>query len=86
MTGLVKQRNGKAYFGAAPASGAPQMISKVLLYKTISWRIIGTVATIMFGLILTGSLTFGLELGLLDFVGKTVLYMLHEKYWMDRTK
>ena len=46
--------------------------------KTISWRIIGTLDTIILSGIITGSLTLGLAIGGVEVVTKMILYFLHE--------
>ena len=47
--------------------------------KTISWRIIGTLDTIIISGIITGSLTLGLAIGGVEVVTKMILYFLHER-------
>jgi len=54
--------------------------------KTISWRIIGTLDTIILSGIITGSLTLGLAIGGVEIVTKMVLYFLHERAWYKFSK
>jgi len=54
--------------------------------KTISWRIIGTLDTIILSGIITGSLTLGLAIGGVEIVTKMVLYFLHERAWYRFSK
>lgn len=49
--------------------------------KTISWRIIGTVDTILLSWFITGNLTSGLQIGIADVTSKMLLYFLHERAW-----
>jgi uncharacterized membrane protein len=49
--------------------------------KTISWRIIGTLDTIILSGIITGSWTTGLTIGGVEVITKMVLYFLHERVW-----
>lgn len=49
--------------------------------KTISWRVIGTVDTIVLSGIITGSWSTGLAIGGVEVVTKMVLYFLHERAW-----
>lgn len=49
--------------------------------KTITWRIVGTVDTILLGWIITGNLNVGLTIGLVEVVSKMILYYLHERAW-----
>lgn len=51
------------------------------LFKTITWRIIGTLDTMILGWILTGSLKMGLAIGGTEVLTKMVLYFLHERIW-----
>ena len=49
--------------------------------KTVSWRVIGTVDTIVLSGIITGSWSTGLAIGGVEVVTKMVLYFLHERVW-----
>ena len=51
------------------------------LAKTITWRIIGTIDTIILSWIISGSPTIGLKIGLAEVVTKMILYYLHERAW-----
>lgn len=51
------------------------------LAKTVSWRIIGTLDTIILSGIITGSWELGLTIGGIEVVTKMVLYFLHERMW-----
>ena len=54
---------------------------KETFVKTIIWRIIGTLITILSGTIISGSWTFGLALGGLDTILKTFGYFFYELSW-----
>ena len=49
--------------------------------KTISWRIIALVLTIVTALLLTGSMKIASSIGIIDAVLKTFIYWLHEEAW-----
>ena len=49
---------------------------------TISWRIVGTLDTMLLGWLITGSPLVGLKIGALELVTKFVLYYLHERVWL----
>jgi len=51
--------------------------------KTITWRIIGTIDTILLGWLLTGELTYGVSIGFLELMTKMVLYYFHERAWYN---
>jgi uncharacterized membrane protein len=49
--------------------------------KTITWRLIGTMDTILIGWIISGNPLIGLKIGSLEIITKMVLYYLHERVW-----
>ena len=51
------------------------------IIKTISWRIIGTLDTILLSGIITGSWTTGLTIGGVEVFTKMFLYFFHERAW-----
>ncbi len=51
------------------------------LLKTISWRIIGTLDTMILSWIITGSLKIGMAIGGVEVITKMVLYYFHESAW-----
>lgn len=50
-------------------------------FKTISWRLIGTLDTTILGFFVTGSFKLGLQIGGLELLTKTILYYFHERVW-----
>ena len=55
--------------------------SKRHLYKTFSWRFLGTVDTILIGWLVSGDPFIGLQIGFAEVVTKMILYYVHEKVW-----
>ena len=49
--------------------------------KTITWRIVGTIDTILLAWLITGNPYTGLQIGLAEVVTKMVLYYFHERLW-----
>lgn len=49
--------------------------------KSISWRIVGTLDTIVLSGLITGSWTIGLTIGGVEVISKMILYFLHERIW-----
>ena len=49
--------------------------------KTISWRLIGTLDTIIISWIITGEITMALSIGSIELVSKMLLYFFHERTW-----
>jgi uncharacterized membrane protein len=54
--------------------------------KTISWRIIGTLDTIILSGLITSSWTTGLAIGGVEVFTKMVLYFFHERLWYNYSK
>ena len=54
--------------------------------KTITWRIIGTLDTMIIAWIITGSLEWGLAIGGIEIFTKMILYFLHERAWYKLSK
>jgi len=51
------------------------------LLKTISWRIVGTIDTMILSWIITGSWKWGLVIGGTEVITKMFLYYFHERVW-----
>jgi uncharacterized membrane protein len=49
--------------------------------KTITWRIVGTIDTMIIGWLITGNVMTGLKIGGIEVVTKMILYYLHERMW-----
>jgi uncharacterized membrane protein len=49
--------------------------------KTVSWRIVGTIDTMVLGFFITGDLTMAMTIGGLEIFTKMILYFLHERLW-----
>lgn len=62
------------------SEGVAENVKRSLL-KTISWRIIGTLDTILISWIITGTLTLAFSIGFVELVTKMVLYYFHERAW-----
>lgn len=54
--------------------------------KTISWRIIGTLDTILLSWLITGNWKIGLTIGGVEVITKMVLYFFHERAWYKLSK
>jgi uncharacterized membrane protein len=51
------------------------------ILKTISWRIIGTIDTVLISWALTGQIDTALAIGSVELVTKMILYFAHERVW-----
>ena len=49
--------------------------------KTITWRIVGTLDTMIVGWLITGNPITGLKIGGLELITKMILYYFHERIW-----
>lgn len=51
------------------------------IVKSVSWRVIGTLDTILISWLVTGTLQLALSIGFIELVTKMVLYFFHERIW-----
>lgn len=51
------------------------------LLKTITWRIVGTIDTILLAWLFTGEVYTALKIGFSEVITKMVLYYMHERLW-----
>lgn len=51
------------------------------LLKTVTWRIIGTLDTMLLSWIISGNPLIGLQIGIAEVISKMILYYLHERSW-----
>lgn len=49
--------------------------------KTVSWRTIGTLDTVIISYFITGDLTMAASIGSIELFTKMVLYYFHERAW-----
>jgi len=56
-------------------------ISKRHIAKTVTWRFIGTIDTMVLSWFISGDLTVGLKIGGFELISKLVLYYFHERLW-----
>jgi uncharacterized membrane protein len=49
--------------------------------KTVSWRTVGTLDTIIISYFITGDLTMAASIGSIEVVTKMILYYFHERAW-----
>jgi uncharacterized membrane protein len=78
---LLKQpeesKNSQAAFKVSDRADKP--IKSVM--KSISWRIVGTLDTMIISYFITGKLTLAISIGSVEVLTKTVLYYFHERLW-----
>ncbi|WP_298513733.1 DUF2061 domain-containing protein [uncultured Kordia sp.] len=49
--------------------------------KSISWRMIGTLDTILISWLVTGTLEMAFTIGSIEMITKMILYFFHERLW-----
>lgn len=59
---------------------------RVSVLKAVTWRILGTIDTIVISSFLTGDVKIGLGIGGIEVMSKMLLYYLHERAWMRLVK
>lgn len=68
-------------------SGEKKKIDKVTdrpiksFMKSVSWRIVGTLDTMIISYFITGKITLAVSIGSVEVLTKTVLYYFHERLW-----
>lgn len=74
---IISEKKEKSSFKKDRNSESP----KRSIAKSISWRAIGTLDTIIISWIITGTLTLAFSIGVVELVTKMVLYFFHERIW-----
>lgn len=49
--------------------------------KAFSWRLIGTLDTLVVSYLLTGTFSLAASIASIDFITKLILYFFHERIW-----
>ncbi|MCJ8289741.1 MAG: DUF2061 domain-containing protein [Crocinitomicaceae bacterium] len=62
------------------SSPGKEKITRSIL-KTLSWRIIGTLDTVLITFLIVGELSTAISVGGVELITKMVLYFLHERAW-----
>ena len=51
------------------------------LAKAVSWRVTGTVDTVLISYLITGQIRWALSIGFVELFTKVALYYAHERLW-----
>jgi uncharacterized membrane protein len=51
------------------------------IVKSFSWRVIGTIDTILISWLITGEMSIAFSIGSIELITKMVLYFFHERVW-----
>ena len=65
-----------------PISGGVEESRWRSLAKGISWRIVGTIDTIVIAAIITRNLKISITIGTIEVFTKVILYAIHERVWL----
>ncbi|WP_317130343.1 DUF2061 domain-containing protein [Salegentibacter sp. 24] len=49
--------------------------------KTVTWRVVGTIDTMILAWFISGDPMIGLQIGVAEVVTKMILYYFHERIW-----
>ncbi len=49
--------------------------------KSVSWRIVGTIDTMIISYFITGRISLAISIGSVEVITKTILYYFHERLW-----
>lgn len=78
---LLKQPEGKAEpKGVIKVSDRADKPIKSII-KSVSWRIVGTIDTMIISYFITGKVTIAVSIGSVEVITKTILYYFHERLW-----
>jgi uncharacterized membrane protein len=56
------------------------------IYKTITWRIVATLTTMVIAWKITNNHKIGFTVGIIEFFIKMILYYIHERAWFKLFK
>lgn len=59
---------------------------KISAIKAVTWRMVGTIDTIIISFILTGDVKIAVSIGGFEVFSKMFLYFLHERAWARITR
>jgi uncharacterized membrane protein len=51
------------------------------IIKSVSWRIVGTIDTMIISYVITGKVAIAVSIGGFEVFTKTILYYFHERLW-----
>ena len=76
---FLKNSNGKTEKTFKKAKNSDRPLRSIV--KSVSWRIVGTLDTIIISWIITGKVAMALTIGSIELLTKMVLYFFHERLW-----
>ncbi len=80
---FLPMRQSRPYIPRETQWGASDMDTHSRSFaKAVSWRITGTIDTMLLSWLITGSIHLAAAIGVTEVVTKSVLYYLHERAWV----
>ena len=76
---FLKDSKGKTEKTFKKAKNSDRPLRSIV--KSVSWRIVGTLDTIIISWIITGKVAMALTIGSIELLTKMVLYFFHERLW-----
>lgn len=70
-------------YGYSKTAHGKKMSRKRHIIKTITWRIIGTIDTMLLAWLISGNPMIGLKVGGVEVITKMILYYFHERVWYN---
>ncbi|PIF00395.1 MAG: hypothetical protein CR994_06445 [Maribacter sp.] len=74
---ILNKKTTKSDFGTDRKSESPVRS----IVKALSWRMVGTLDTLLVSYLLTGEIAIAASIASIDFVTKMILYFFHERAW-----
>ncbi|SFW44435.1 DUF2061 domain-containing protein [Cellulophaga fucicola] len=74
---ILNKETSKGSYKSDKQSESP----KRSIIKSISWRIVGTIDTVLISWFVTGTLKLAFSIGIIELGTKMVLYFFHERVW-----
>ena len=56
------------------------------ILKSLTWRIAGTIDTILLSYLISGDIRIGITIGSVELFTKMILYFIHERIWYKYIK
>jgi uncharacterized membrane protein len=76
---FFKNKKGKTEKTFKNAKNSDRPLRSIV--KSVSWRIVGTMDTIIISWIITGKVAMALSIGSIELITKMILYFFHERLW-----
>lgn len=76
---IIDQIYSKTRKKPAPKKGDESYYRSMV--KSLSWRVLGTLDTIIISWVISGNISVAFSIGSVELITKTVFYYFHERIW-----